>query len=246
MINALKVDGREIPWDEVVNLIQGTISSILLESPQSDSAQQFLEELHGRSILQSQEKNTIEIGVSDANRFNGNEISQIQRVIAKALEINFNTAYIVYIDYIGEDFETSNNYSIKDDFFFLSQAYKYSQKSDCNKRKVGSVIVKNNKIISIGFNTAPANLKKCNEVGCDIWEGHCVRTIHAEQIAIINALQKGENLFGTTIYSTHSPCVNCAKLIIHVGIRRIIFNQFYDDPNARKLIEESRVEISHI
>lgn len=246
MTNTFKVDDNTLPWDEVIDSIQATIKSIILQTPQNNSTQQFLEELQGRSILQSQKKNNLVIGVSDTNRFSGSEVSRIQEVIAKALEIKFNNKYFVFIDYIGAENETPHKYPRGDDSYFLNEAYKESRKSDCNKRKVGSVIVKNYNIISRGFNTAPGNLKKCNEVGCDLWEGHCVRTIHAEQIAIIDALSKGENLFGATIYSTHSPCVNCAKLIIHVGIIRIKYNQFYEDTFAMKLLEESRVEIIKI
>lgn len=115
---------------------------------------------------------------------------------------------------------------------FLNIAYEWSKRSTCSSRiAVGAVIVNNRKqVIASGYNGAPRGLSHCNEVGCEFDEGqHCIRTIHAETNAIIQCAQNGISTIGTQVYVTHSPCYNCARLLIQAGIKKVIYKLPYKD-----------------
>jgi len=129
---------------------------------------------------------------------------------------------------------------------FIQILIKQAQESTCRKMKVGALIIRGNEIISRGSNTAPGCLKDCIENGCDIVNNHCVRTIHAEQVAIINALSSCKELNNSILLVTHHPCVNCAKLIIEVGIGKVFYLYNYDDFYAKKYLKEAKIEINKI
>ena len=80
------------------------------------------------------------------------------------------------------------------------------------------VIVKDKRILTTGYNGSPAGLAHCDEIGHLMVEGHCVRTLHAEQNAIIQAALHGVSVAGGTIDVTHQPCITCAKMIINAGL----------------------------
>lgn len=126
-----------------------------------------------------------------------------------------------------------------------------ARRSTCIRRQVGALIVKDKRILSTGYNGAPLGLKHCEEVGCIRKESNIpsgerhelCRGLHAEQNAIIQAAYHGISIKGSTLYSTNSPCVICAKMIINAGIEEIIYEEGYDDPLAVKLLEEARVKV---
>ena len=139
---------------------------------------------------------------------------------------------------------------------FMKMARLISEWSSCYRagRSVGAVIVKDKRIMTTGYNGAPAGLKTCRE------RGECMRdrlhiesgtraelcyAIHAEQNAIIQAAKLGISIDGATIYCTHQPCSVCAKMIVNVGIRRVVFEQAYPDPFALEVFEESGVKLEH-
>jgi dCMP deaminase len=113
-------------------------------------------------------------------------------------------------------------------------------------------VVQDKKILSTGYNGAPAGLKHCEEVGClrerfkvPKGERHeLCRGIHGEQNAIIQAATFGVSIRGATLYSTHFPCVLCTKMIINAGIKRVVFLQGYPDDLSQALLQEARVEVS--
>ncbi|MDD4291696.1 MAG: cytidine/deoxycytidylate deaminase family protein [Clostridia bacterium] len=126
--------------------------------------------------------------------------------------------------------------------------------SSCYKenRKVGAIIVKNKRILTTGYNGAPAGIKSCME------RGECLRNklniesgkmlelcyaVHAEQNAIIQAARLGISLEGAELYCTHQPCVICAKMIINSGIVRVVYDQGYPDDFALELFAESGVRL---
>lgn len=82
-------------------------------------------------------------------------------------------------------------------------------------------------------------------MGCLIVNGHCVRTLHAEQNAIIQAALHGVSTDGATIYVTHQPCLICAKMIINAGISRVVYGGDYPDDLARQFLEEAGVVLDH-
>ena len=119
-------------------------------------------------------------------------------------------------------------------------------------RSIGAVIVKDKRIMTTGYNGAPAGLKTCKE------RGECMRrrmnipsgtraelcyAIHAEQNAIIQAAKLGISIDGATLYCTHQPCSVCAKMIINAGIRRVIYQEGYPDPFSLEIFAEAGVKL---
>jgi dCMP deaminase len=127
--------------------------------------------------------------------------------------------------------------------YFMRIATTVSERSTCNRAKVGAVIVKKRNIISTGYNGAPSGLPQCDEAGCLIYtskttdgeeEQNCFRTIHAEINAIALAAKNGICIEDSDIYITASPCYHCLKVLINVGIKNI----YYDKPYKIEKIEE--------
>ena len=83
----------------------------------------------------------------------------------------------------------------------------------------------------------------CTDVGCDMVDGHCVATVHAEANAIIQAARNGVCIDGGDIYVTASPCWNCFKLIANSGIKRIFYGEFYRDEKSLKVAKECGIEL---
>jgi dCMP deaminase len=124
-------------------------------------------------------------------------------------------------------------------------------RSTCLRRSVGAIIVKDKRILATGYNGAPAGLRHCGEVGC-IREQNSVpsgerhelcRGLHAEQNVIIQAAYHGVPIVGSTLYCTNRPCTICSKMIINAGIRKVVYEEGYDDPLADQLLREARIEI---
>ena len=138
------------------------------------------------------------------------------------------------------------------DVRFMEVAQLISTWASCyqTERKIGAVIVKNKRILTTGYNGAPAGIKTCVE------RGECMRkrqgiesgtrqelcyAIHAEQNAIIQAAKLGISIQDATLYCTHQPCVICAKMIVNSGITRVIYREGYPDAFARQMFEEGGV-----
>ena len=137
------------------------------------------------------------------------------------------------------------------DQYFMEIAEIVKKRSTCLRRLVGAVIVKDNRILSTGYNGAPKGLKHCIETGCiraktnvPSGERHeLCRGLHAEQNAIIQAAVFGTAIDGATIYTTLSPCVLCTKMIINSGIKRIVLREDYNDSLSISMLEESGIEV---
>lgn len=108
-------------------------------------------------------------------------------------------------------------------------------RSNCSRRHVAAVIVKDNHILSTGYNGTPRGVTNCFAGGCPRCAGHaesgshleeCL-CVHAEQNAICQAAYYGHALAGSTIYVTISPCLTCAKLIVNAGIREVVYGGDY-------------------
>lgn len=140
------------------------------------------------------------------------------------------------------------------DEYFMQIAHIVKTRSTCLRRQVGAVIVKDNRILSTGYNGAPRGLRHCIEVGCKREELHVpsgerhelCRGLHAEQNAIIQAAVFGTPIEGASIYTTVSPCILCTKMIINSGIVRIITSEEYNDVLSNELLRESGIEIVKI
>lgn len=127
--------------------------------------------------------------------------------------------------------------------YFLRIAKDVSTRSNCCRRKVGAVIVKENHIIATGYNGTPAGTTNCFDGGCPRCTGNhktgekldeCL-CVHAEQNAICQAAKYGNAIDGGHIYITCSPCLTCLKFIINAGISRIVFGEWYREFNELEL-----------
>jgi len=126
-----------------------------------------------------------------------------------------------------------------------------AKRSTCLRRQVGSLLVKDKKILATGYNGAPSRLAHCLDVGClreqmqiPSGERHeLCRGLHAEQNAIIQAAYHGVGIQGATLYCTNHPCIICSKMIINAGIERIVYEEGYADKLAGQMLKESGIEI---
>lgn len=118
-----------------------------------------------------------------------------------------------------------------------------ASRSTCPRKHVGAVVVRDKTILATGYNGSVRGLPHCEEAGCMIEDGHCVRTIHAETNALIQAAKHGTRLEDAAIYVTASPCWNCFKFIANTGIQRIVFGEFYRDPRIFEVARELRIDL---
>ncbi len=135
---------------------------------------------------------------------------------------------------------------------FMEMAHVIAGWASCyqENRKIGAVIVKNKRIMTTGYNGAPAGVKTCVE------RGECLRrkmnipsgqrqelcyAVHAEQNAIIQAAKLGVSIDGATLYCTHQPCVMCAKMIVNSGIVRVVYQEGYPDEFSLEILKEGGV-----
>lgn len=131
------------------------------------------------------------------------------------------------------------------DSYFMKIAHAVSERSTCDRAFVGSVLVLEKRILTTGFNGSPSGQAHCDEAGHLMVEGHCVRTIHAETNAIIQAALHGISTKSSTCYVTHFPCINCSKALINAGIARIVYSVAYRmDENAVQFLREANIEFN--
>jgi dCMP deaminase len=118
------------------------------------------------------------------------------------------------------------------DSIFMKLAEDLSKRSHCIKAQVGAVLVKDTRIISIGYNGPPAGTHNCDvewpEQGCPRdSKGSCSLALHAEENAILFAVKNGAQLEGATLYTTLSPCLSCARLIFSSGVKKVYYLKSY-------------------
>ena len=122
----------------------------------------------------------------------------------------------------------------------MSMADLVASRSTCTRRKVGAVLVKNRRVISTGYNGAPAGHQHCQDIGClrehlnvPSGEKHeLCRGVHAEQNAIVQAAFHGIQTMFSTLYCTVKPCSTCAKMIVTAGILNVVYRDDYNDKIA--------------
>ncbi len=129
------------------------------------------------------------------------------------------------------------------DEYFMNIAREVSTRSTCDRKFVGAVIVRDKCILATGYNGSIRGLPHCDEVGHLMEDGHCVRTVHAEANAIVQAARNGVRIDGATIYVTASPCWGCFRLIANGGIMRVVFGEFYRDQKIFDVSQRLGIEL---
>lgn len=141
------------------------------------------------------------------------------------------------------------------DEYFMMMADVAKKRADCTRRQVGSIIVRDFRIVSTGYNGTPHKIKNCSEGGCKRckrrdkgeikgyeYEESCI-CIHAEQNAIIQAAYHGSSTKGTTLYSTTNPCSSCAKILANAGIIRVVCRVEHHDLEGIELLKKAGVKV---
>lgn len=130
------------------------------------------------------------------------------------------------------------------DDYFMSIVKIIATRGTCDRLYAGAVLVKDKRIISTGYNGAPPGLEHCDEVGHLLEEGHCVRTVHAEHNALLQAaIQGGVSTPGSTLYTKYSPCIHCAKYIVACKVKRVVMSKVYRNSLAVEYLKQAGLEV---
>ena len=138
---------------------------------------------------------------------------------------------------------TKDDKQIRYDKTYLKMAKVWAELSHCKRKKVGAIIVKNNMIISDGFNGTPSGFDNCceDEEGKTLWY-----VLHAEANAITKVAKSTHDAKGATLYITLSPCKECSKLVHQAGIKRVVYINQYKDDSGLHFLREAGVEVQQI
>ncbi len=126
---------------------------------------------------------------------------------------------------------------------YLRMARIWAENSYCQRRKVGALIVKDKMIISDGYNGTPSGFPNVCEDAEGLTKAY---VLHAEANAITKIARSGNNSDGATLYVTDAPCIECAKLIIQAGIKRVIYARSYRLTDGIDLLKEADIEVQQI
>ena len=131
----------------------------------------------------------------------------------------------------------------KYDVAYLKMAQIWGELSDCERKKVGALIVKDRMIISDGYNGTPSGFENVCED-----EDHYTKwyVLHAEANAILKVAASTQSCKGATLYITLSPCRECSKLIHQAGIKRVVFSKIYKDDSGLNFLEKAGVALTHL
>lgn len=133
------------------------------------------------------------------------------------------------------------------DQFFMAQSHLLAMRSTCTRLSVGSILVRDQRIIAGGYNGSISGGDHCIEHGCYVVDNHCVRTIHSEMNALLQCAKYGIPVTDATIYVTHFPCLQCSKALIQAGIRQVNYAVDYRNSEyALELFKQAGVEVEKI
>ena len=128
------------------------------------------------------------------------------------------------------------------DYRYLRMARIWAENSYCQRRQVGALVVKNKMIISDGYNGTPSGFENICEDEAGVTKPY---VLHAEANAITKLARSGNNSEDSTLYVTASPCIECAKLIIQAGIRRVVYGEKYRLTDGIDLLERAGIEVEY-
>ena len=138
------------------------------------------------------------------------------------------------------------------DEYFMNIAHVAAERSNCSRRRVAAVIVKDKRVISTGYNGTPRGVTNCDEGGCprcnsNVKSGHNLSEClccHAEENSIVQAACHGISVEGSMIYTTYSPCLLCAKMIINAGIKEVVYHSRYSiDETSSLILKEAGINL---
>jgi dCMP deaminase len=132
------------------------------------------------------------------------------------------------------------------DEYFMKLAMLASERATCPRMHCGAVLVKNKNVIATGYNGSIPGDEHCEDVGCLVVDNHCVRTVHAEMNAMVQAAKRGHAVDGATAYVTNMPCTTCAKALIAAGVKRVVVFSDYHDTMATDFFAKAKVIIDRI
>ena len=141
------------------------------------------------------------------------------------------------------EMETLSDKQLALDKRYLRMATIWAENSYCRRRQVGAIIVKDKMIISDGFNGTPSGFENVCEDENDTTKPY---VLHAEANAITKVARSSNSSDGATLYVTTSPCIECSKLIIQAGIKRVVFNELYRMHDGINLLKRAGVECVQI
>ena len=124
------------------------------------------------------------------------------------------------------------------DEYFMGVAEAVAARSTCPRLHVGAIVTDGNRIVATGFNGAPMGAPHCDHVGCliivvrDPPSEYCANVVHAEVNALLMARGSGD-----TLYTVYNPCLNCLKAAINAGIKRVVYDKFYNDPARDEFLQ---------
>lgn len=132
------------------------------------------------------------------------------------------------------------------DQYFIGIAFVSSLRATCIQAKHGCILVKDNQIISSGYNGSPSGEPHCIDEGCKMILNHCLRCRHAEVNAIIQAIHKQMSLKGATAYITGTPCTGCAKSLTREGIAKVVYERPYGKSDAVAIFKEAGIDFYQV
>lgn len=139
--------------------------------------------------------------------------------------------------------ETNNEKQLTLDRRYIRMATIWAENSYCTRRQVGALIVKNHRIISDGYKGTPAGFENICEDENNVTKPY---VLHAEANAITKIARSNNSSEGATLYVTASPCIECAKLIIQAGIKRVVYSEKYRLEDGLELLRKANIEVEYI
>lgn len=131
--------------------------------------------------------------------------------------------------------------------YFMSQSIVLSARSTCQRLMVGATIVRDKRIIAGGYNGSVSGDDHCTDEDCYVESGHCMRTIHAEMNALLQCAKFGVQTDGAEIYVTHFPCLQCTKMLLQAGIRKIYYlHDYRNHPYAENLLGKKKIATEQV
>lgn len=133
------------------------------------------------------------------------------------------------------------------DRLFMNFAIESAKRSTCIRRQVGAAAVVGKRVVATGYNGAPSGMAHCTDTTCvrttqavpSGQRSELCRAVHAEQNLIIQCAMHGMSMAGSTVYTTHKPCITCLKMLINLEVTRILYVEDYPDPLAAEMCDSA-------